>query len=149
MMLSAVSCALQLGLSGAIPLRVGLTAMAGYHAVIGLAEGALTSGVLSFIAAQRPDLIRGEAIAPFRRKDWAAALILVGLPCIILALAGSSSLPDPMQRLLEGTEGESAAASLIAPERYREFVWAGSITVLILVVVFLAGRLAQKRDGGA
>src|SRR5881628_3336405 len=97
---SAVACAFQLALSGVVSLKIGLPAMAGYHAVVGLAEGALTAGVLVFLSHARPDLLAGNLDARLRPLDWLAALVLVAFPCAILILAGTSDLPDPLQRLL-------------------------------------------------
>ncbi|PYU93369.1 MAG: hypothetical protein DMG08_10320, partial [Acidobacteria bacterium] len=111
--LCALCCALELSLSGAIPLRVGLPAMTGYHAILGVAEGILTSSVLVFLSHTRPDLIRRGAGSRLPVADWVAVVALVAVPCAILVLAGSSNLPDPLQRLLAsadpvyGRQGES------------------------------------------
>ncbi|ADL07356.1 energy-coupling factor ABC transporter permease [Thermosediminibacter oceani] len=47
--LSAIAVALQLALSGTIPLSVVLPAMAGWHALIGIGEGLITCAVYAFI----------------------------------------------------------------------------------------------------
>jgi hypothetical protein len=74
--------------------------MAGYHAVIGVAEGGLTAGVLIFLGHVRPDLIKRTPDLKMNAGDWVLALGFVALPVLILVLAGSSSLPDPLQSLL-------------------------------------------------
>ncbi|HYG57541.1 MAG TPA: energy-coupling factor ABC transporter permease [Symbiobacteriaceae bacterium] len=56
---TALAGALELGLAGVIPLRVGLPAIALWHLFIGLGEGAITAGVVSYLASERPELIRG------------------------------------------------------------------------------------------
>jgi len=48
-LISSAFCALQLSLSGAIPLHIGLTVMLGYHAIVGVFEGILTAGVLGLL----------------------------------------------------------------------------------------------------
>jgi cobalt/nickel transport system permease protein len=58
-MLSAILCALELSLSGTVPWRAALPAMAGVHALIGLGEAVITTTLLSMVAAARPDLVRG------------------------------------------------------------------------------------------
>lgn len=57
MVLAASSCALELALSGVVPLKVVLAAMAGVHALIGIGEGIITAAALGFIARVRPDLL--------------------------------------------------------------------------------------------
>ncbi|MDP3062371.1 MAG: energy-coupling factor ABC transporter permease [Chloroflexota bacterium] len=54
---AAVAAAFELSLSGTSPLMVALPAMAGVHALIGLAEGAITVAALSFILSVRRDLL--------------------------------------------------------------------------------------------
>jgi len=54
--LAASLCAVELGLSGTVPLKPALAAMAGVHAVIGLVEGAVTAAVLELVWKVRPDL---------------------------------------------------------------------------------------------
>lgn len=98
---SAICCALELALSGAVPLGLGLPAMAGYHAVIGIVEGGLTAGALVFLARVRPDLLARSSETRMAPLDWVAAAALVALPCAILALGGGSALPDPLEKLLE------------------------------------------------
>lgn len=59
---AAVTCAVELALSGTSPLSIALPAMAGVHALIGIGEGAITALVLSFVKATRPDLLALEKI---------------------------------------------------------------------------------------
>ncbi len=150
MMFSAAGCALQLGLSGAIPLRVAIPAMGGYHAVIGIAEGGLTAGVLAFLARARPDLLEGRRALRLRPSDWLGALVFVAVPFLILVLGGSSELPDPLEKVLgavglRGTPG--TAQKLLAPERYREYVLESLVLMAVIAVVFLVSRLTQIRKG--
>ncbi len=56
---SASACALELALSGTVPLRVALPAMAGIHALIGIGEALITCTVLGAIVSVRPDLVPG------------------------------------------------------------------------------------------
>jgi len=56
-MLAALACAIELAVSGTSPFGLVLPAMAGVHALIGIGEGLITSGVLAFLAATRKDLL--------------------------------------------------------------------------------------------
>jgi len=55
--LSAVSCALELVISGTAPLNIVLPSMAGVYAVIGVGEGFITAAVLALVLATRADLL--------------------------------------------------------------------------------------------
>jgi cobalt/nickel transport system permease protein len=55
--LSAALAALEIALSGTIPLRLVLPAMAGIHALIGLGEGLITAAALAFLLRVRRDLV--------------------------------------------------------------------------------------------
>ena len=57
--LSAGFAAVELALSGTVPLRECLMAMTIVHAIIGLFEGALTVTVLKFVERIRPGITRG------------------------------------------------------------------------------------------
>jgi cobalt/nickel transport system permease protein len=54
---SSIFCALELAVSGTVPLNVALPAMAGIHAVIGIGEGLITAAVLALVLATRADLL--------------------------------------------------------------------------------------------
>lgn len=53
----ALAMALQLGVSGTVPVGVTLPAMLGVHALIGTGEALITAAALGFIAATRADLL--------------------------------------------------------------------------------------------
>jgi cobalt/nickel transport system permease protein len=55
-MVAAVIVAFQLALSGTVPLGVALTAMAFWHALIGVGEALITVVVVGFVWQTRPDL---------------------------------------------------------------------------------------------
>jgi len=61
-LLASIACAIELAVSGASPLAVVLPAMAGFHALIGIGEGLITVGVLSFVVVTRPDLLQLQRI---------------------------------------------------------------------------------------
>ena len=64
--LSASLAAAQLSLSGTIPLRLVLPAMAGIHALIGIGEGLITAAALAFLLRVRRDLVHPQC-RPFVR----------------------------------------------------------------------------------
>ncbi len=60
--LGALACALELGISYwgsggsfGIPMAIALPAMLGYHALIGIGEGALTVGIIAYLVHVLPD----------------------------------------------------------------------------------------------
>ena len=61
-LLASITCALELFFSGVSPLKVILPAMAGVHALIGIAEGLITVVVLSLIMTARADLLESPKI---------------------------------------------------------------------------------------
>ena len=127
-------------------MTVAVPAMAGYHALIGIAEGALTAAVVSLLAKSRPDLLEARLRGRWGATDWLAAAALVAVPCAILVLAGGSALPDPLQRLLAGGRAEEAsqADALLSGERYVDYLWRTAV-VLTLVLALAAIRLVQRR----
>jgi len=54
---AACACAIELAVSGTVPLKAALPAMAGVHVLIGIGEGIITVAVLGLIAKVRPDLL--------------------------------------------------------------------------------------------
>lgn len=147
---SAAACALELGLSGAVPLKFGMPAMVGYHAVIGVVEGILTYGVLSFLAHVRPDLLRKDFSPRFTLADAIGAGILVALPLALLVLAGSSSLPDPLQGLLAGSAASfDPQENPLFAHRLTDFYRVLLYLVLLALggIVYWAARSLQARRG--
>jgi cobalt/nickel transport system permease protein len=61
-LMSSVFCAIELALSGKLPLHVVLPAMAGVHTLIGIGEGLITAAVISFVAATRADLLELQKV---------------------------------------------------------------------------------------
>lgn len=54
---AAIICAVQLAISGTVPLPVALSAMAFWHVMIGIGEAIITVIAVSYIFKTRPDLI--------------------------------------------------------------------------------------------
>jgi cobalt/nickel transport system permease protein len=54
---ASAACAVELALSGIVPIRPALIAMVGVHSLIGLGEGTLTVAALSLLARWRVDLV--------------------------------------------------------------------------------------------
>ncbi len=54
---AAAACAIELALSGTVPIGLVLPAMGAVHALIGLGEALITAATLSVILAARPDVV--------------------------------------------------------------------------------------------
>lgn len=56
---TSAACALELGVSGTVPLGLVLPALTGIHALIGIGEALVTVASLSAVLAARPDIVAG------------------------------------------------------------------------------------------
>ena len=149
LLFSSACCALEMGLSGAVPLRIGLSTMIGYHMIVGVIEGMLTAGVLTFLLKVRPDLLKINGIDRFGLADWIGAIVLVALPAAILALAGSSNLPDPLEKLLPVSpllSTGAGSARLSSSTRYVDYLIRAAVFVFLIGLGILAGLLGRRRS---
>lgn len=97
---ASLSCALQLALSGASPANIGVPAMAGIHALIGVGEGLITAGALVFVLAARPDLVEREPTATMGQKIlWIGGVIIALVLAVLSPLA--SAHPDGLEWVAE------------------------------------------------
>jgi len=99
--ITGIAAGIELGWSEVAPMRLSVGAMASVHAVMGVAEGAITGLAVWTLARKRPDLLHPSQTAapasPGRR------VILAGLGGLAI-LAGvlslvASSAPDSLERL--------------------------------------------------
>ncbi|MCC5652874.1 energy-coupling factor ABC transporter permease [Nostoc sp. XA013] len=94
---AAVACAIELALSGTAPVAIVLAAMAGVHILIGIGEGIITGGVLTYLATARPDLLPGEQ-QEFR--GWSVPIVTIFLIAGVLSLF-ASAWPDGLEKVAE------------------------------------------------
>ena len=94
---ASIACAIELAISGTIPLNIGLPAMAGVHILIGIGEGLITGGVLSYLVKVRPDLLPGEQ--PQLQK-WLVPVVSILLIAGVLSLF-ASTWPDGLDSVAE------------------------------------------------
>jgi cobalt/nickel transport system permease protein len=150
MVASAACCALMMGVSGAIPLNIGLTAMLSYHAIVGIIEGMLTAGVLSFLFKVRPDLMKIDGTSRFGISEWIGAIVFVAIPAAILIMAGSSSLPDPLEKLIAASPlvsgAETGSEKLSSSARYMDYVVRAAIFVFLIVCGFLMSHFSRHGE---
>jgi cobalt/nickel transport system permease protein len=97
---AALAAALQLALSGTSPANIAVPAMGGVHALIGIGEGLITLGALSFLFAARRDLFRADRAQPAGgRFVWVVGLIIAFGLAVISPLA--STHPDGLEWVAE------------------------------------------------
>ncbi len=98
---ASLFCAGELALSGIVPWRLVLPAMAGIHSLIGIGEGMITMLVLAAIGTTRPELLLTDGIAgsTSERKPLIlyGAIVIVGMLLFVVPFA--SNLPDGLQRV--------------------------------------------------
>lgn len=65
--LASAACAIELAISGTVPLHITLSAMVGVHSIIGIGEALITVVVLVVVLQTRPDLVyayKGPSLIP-------------------------------------------------------------------------------------
>ena len=148
----------QLGLSGTTDVSIGLPAMLGVHALIGVGEAAITISALAFIARTAPDLlddqVRPAATTMRRIVTGAGAALLVAA----LAALFASSDPDGLNRVaaalgFSGLESQApidifAGYSLPGLHGAASTIAAAIIGVGVVAGLVVAlSRLAASRRG--
>jgi cobalt/nickel transport system permease protein len=153
--ISAFSVALQLALSGTSPANIAFPAMGGIHALIGIGEGLITLGALSFIYAARRDLLKiGGAPKASTRMVLVSGLLLT------LALATlapfASSHPDGLEWVAEQAgflqTAQAPSYSLVpdylfpgVPDAALATIIAGVIGGMIVLGVTLLVAYSRRR----
>jgi cobalt/nickel transport system permease protein len=98
--IASLAVALQLSLSGISPANIAVPAMGGIHALIGIGEGLITLGALSFIYAARRDLLKiGKPQPRSTRAVWAVGLVITLALVAISPLASAN--PDGLEWVAE------------------------------------------------
>ncbi|ARV62141.1 cobalt transporter [Nostocales cyanobacterium HT-58-2] len=94
---AAITCAIELALSGTAPVNIVLPAMSGVHILIGIGEGLITGGVLTYLMTARPDLLPGNQQ---EFKGWVVPVVSILLIAGVLSLL-ASAWPDGLERVAE------------------------------------------------
>lgn len=132
-LLTGLAVALQLALSGMLPMRTALLAVGGAHVPVALAEAALTAGILAAIMRSRPDLLSANAPAPSRRRRTAEIVTVASLVAMVAAGWGSA-LPDALESATAGLgTGEAVAGPLAGYTAPHGGPWVAAAVGVIVV----------------
>lgn len=98
--IASLAVALELALSGTSPANIAVPTMAGIHALIGIGEGLITLGALSFIYASRRDLLTsGQSDTANNLSVWVGGLVIAISLAVLAPLA--SAQPDGLEWVAE------------------------------------------------
>lgn len=102
-LVAAGAAAAELSLSGVIPIKVSLPAMAAIHAIIGIGEGAITIAALDLIGRVNRDAVYGlEGVKVERLKTSTMWIWLaVSMAVAILLAPFASKFPDGLEKIAE------------------------------------------------
>ena len=98
--IASLSAGLQLAISGISPANISVPAMGGIHALIGIGEGLITVGALTFLVATRRDLLAGDQAGT--RGDVGVWVFGLGIALILAVLSPlASANPDGLEWVAE------------------------------------------------
>jgi cobalt/nickel transport system permease protein len=156
-MVAAGFTTLQLGLSGTTDISIGLPAMLGTHALIGLGEALISVSAISFIAVSAPEIFaKSVPAAPTSPRRRVAAGLLIAGTTVGLASLFASTSPDGLEKVATDlgfiNTSQAAPFELFASYSVPGFSGAAGtalagvigVLVVLLVIVFL-NRLASAR----
>ena len=98
--IASLAAGLELAISGTSPVQIAVPAMAGIHALIGIGEGLITLGAVSFLYINRPDLVTH----PNEAKNANSGIVVAGVILTVLLAVLSplaSSHPDGLEWVAE------------------------------------------------
>jgi len=154
----SLGAAVMVWASGRAPLGAVAGAMGFWHAVIGIGEGLVTAGLVAYVTAVRPDLMRTDAQAMRPGSLVASFGVLALLAAGLSFLAGTA--PDGLERVAETLGFAPTAPPPVTGGLLPDYVMpgvansalAGVLAGLVGVVitgVALYGALRAARAGRA
>jgi cobalt/nickel transport system permease protein len=116
---AAIFASLELAISNTAPITIVLPAMTSIHVLIGVGEGLVTGGVLTYLAKTRPDLLPGEQ-QQFR--GWLVPVVSILLIAGVLSLF-ASTFPDGLDWVAKTQGFEKLAANIrvITPTPFADY----------------------------
>jgi cobalt/nickel transport system permease protein len=164
--MAAIVAAGELSLSGVVPWRIGLVAMAGVHMLIGVGEALITMLVLLAIRRARPEILREGALVGNMRAatEMVAFGLLIALGLAMFVAPFASAWPDGLEKVAArlGFQTRALAKPLVpspmadyAVPRISSATWAtavagglgtGLVFLLALGVTWLL--VVKKRQRG-
>jgi cobalt/nickel transport system permease protein len=155
--IAAIATAVELAASGTTPLNIGLPAMIGVHALIGLGEAVITVGALLLIYRTRPDLLRmGEQAPGERSAGWVGLGLALAVVVAVFSAAASGN-PDGLERVAEDQGFIGTALDPvynIFPDYTLPFINNDALSGILAVVfgtlfvfgaLYLVGRVVRRR----
>ena len=137
---------LELGLSGIVPLDTAVMAVGGAHLLVGVAEAALTVGILATVLRARPELVEDPPVSGRTR-----AAVVVGTGAMAVALAAglwASEMPDALEASA-GAMGLGGGDPILASP-FADYTAPGGAWVAAAIgvaAVFLLGWLLFRFAG--
>lgn len=122
---AAIVAAIELAISGTANFGVILPAMAGVHILIGVGEGLITGGVLTYLIAARPDLLPGNDEKQIR--SWVVPVVSILLVAGLLSLF-ASAWPDGLEKVAEDTGfiGLAEQVRISLPTPFADYTFNGN-----------------------
>jgi cobalt/nickel transport system permease protein len=97
-LMSGGAVALELALSGLVPLRATLLVVGGAHVLAGIAEAVLTGTVLALVWRARPELSAAQPVPAATVRAWTIGTTVVALLLATTAAYVASARPDVLER---------------------------------------------------
>jgi cobalt/nickel transport system permease protein len=99
--LVGLGVAVELALSGTIPLAPAVVAVGGGHALMGVGEGVITAAILGTVARARPELVTATTVPSVRERGLAVAAAAAAILLATAAAFLASSKPDVLDSVVE------------------------------------------------
>ena len=138
MIVTGVAAGFELGLSGIAPTRMAVSAMAGVHAIIGLAEALITGLVVSALMRKRPDILFGTAAKPRVEPSRPVVLASLGVLAVLVGALSvvASAAPDSLERLAIDL-GVADAASNGSGAPFADYrAWVPGVAGVLIAGIF-------------
>ncbi|MFX1501046.1 MAG: energy-coupling factor ABC transporter permease [Promethearchaeota archaeon] len=156
--LASFICAIEIGISGAIPFQIAIPAMVYWHLLIGIGEAIISALIVLYIYRVKPEIIMTESIMMekvitiniSKYKKPIITIFIVSITLILMIAVGFtigilSDAPDGLERVLIDQNGESWLKNLISPwepvfswitSEYSAAILGIAISVIIMSSIF-------------
>lgn len=100
---ASTAAAIELSLSGVVPMKLSISAMAGVHSIIGLGEGIITVAAIGLVSRVSKDCLYGSAVPAETGHEGKRVWIWLAVSLAVAALLApfASELPDGLEKVAE------------------------------------------------